>query len=1084
MKKSIFSLLLSFAMVAAFVVSCSDDDGDPTPVPTCSDGEQNGDETGVDCGGSCDPCVTTIELTGDVTEDTTLEASGDYLLTGGYVVKAGASLTIPAGTTIKASGGTAAFIGVERGAQIFINGTASSPVVMTSNATTPAQGDWGGLVIAGNAPTNKGVDITTEVGDLTYGGTAADDNSGSIKYLRVEYTGATFSNDKEFNGVSLFGVGSETTFEYVQSYMGGDDGIEFFGGTVDGEYLVSIGSGDDSIDFADGWQGNGSNWYIAEGAKAGIEGSNNGDNGDAEPVTTTTLSNITVVGPVSEGALFFKEGGGNFTIDNFFVSGCDLGVNVKDSDTEANTRIDNDNLAITNIQFADTPTGFAATNYAGTNTDFYTEGVATGAGNGAASPDWASGWTTGLPNSNATQQNLAGEVTGAVELDASIEYLLTSGFVVKAGGSLTIPAGTTIKASGGTASFIGVERGAQIFINGTASSPVVMTSNADTPAQGDWGGLVIAGDAPTNKGANITTEVGDLTYGGSNAADNSGSITYLRVEYTGATFSNDKEFNGVSLFGVGSETTFEFVQSYMGGDDGIEFFGGTVDGEYLVSIGSGDDSIDFADGWQGNGSNWYIANGAKAGIEGSNNGDNGNATPVTTTTLSNITVVGPVSEGALFFKEGGGNFTIDNFFVSGCDLGVNVKDTDTEANTRIDNDNLAITNIQFADTPTGFAATNYAGTNSDFYTEGVATGAGKGAAAPTWADGWTVGLPDTQATQQNLAGEVTGAVELDASIEYLLTSGFVVKAGGSLTIPAGTTIKASGGTASFIGVERGAQIFINGEANSPVIMTSNSDTPAQGDWGGLVIAGDAPTNKGSNITTEVGDLTYGGSNATDNSGSIRYLRVEYTGATFSNDKEFNGVSLFGVGSETTFEYVQSYMGGDDGIEFFGGTVSGDYLISIGSGDDSIDFADGWQGNGSNWYIAGGAKAGIEGSNNGDNGDATPVTTTTLTNITVVGPVTEGALFFKEGGGNFTISNFYTSGIDLGIKVTSTDTPAITRIDNDNLAITNIQFDAPATGFTATDYAGTNTDFYTEGTTTGAGNGAAQPDWATGWSTGF
>ncbi|KAB5482296.1 hypothetical protein FOT42_017950, partial [Flagellimonas hadalis] len=178
----------------------------------------------------------------------------------------------------------------------------------------PAPGDWGGLVIAGNAPTNKGVDVTTEVGDLTYGGDVANDDSGSITYLRVEYTGATFSNTKEFNGVSLFGVGSGTTFEYVQSYNGADDGIEFFGGTVSGNYLVSIGSGDDSIDFADGWTGNGSNWYIAGGAKAGIEGSNNGDNGDATPVTTTTLSNITVVGPVTEGALFFKEGGGNFTI--------------------------------------------------------------------------------------------------------------------------------------------------------------------------------------------------------------------------------------------------------------------------------------------------------------------------------------------------------------------------------------------------------------------------------------------------------------------------------------------------------------------------------------------------------------------------------------------------------------------------------------------------------------------------------------------------------------------------------------------------------------------------------------------------
>ncbi|SFB66927.1 hypothetical protein SAMN04487891_101192 [Flagellimonas taeanensis] len=739
MKKSFFKFMLSFA-VTAFVVSCSGDDNG-SGGSSCSDGIQNGDETGVDCGGSCTPCAdAVVELSGEVTEDTDLDASKEYKLTAAYIVKAGASLTIPAGTVIKASGGTAAFIGVERGAQIFINGTAGNPVVMTSDAAEPAPGDWGGLVIAGDAPTNKGVDVTTEVGDLTYGGATADDDSGSITYLRVEYTGATFSNDKEFNGVSLFGVGSGTTFEHVQSYNGGDDGIEFFGGTVSGNYLVSIGSGDDSIDFADGWTGNGSYWYIAGGAKAGIEGSNNGDNGDATPVTTTTLSNITVVGPVTEGALFFKEGGGNFTIDNFYASDIDLGVRVTAGDAPAGVRIEAGDLAITNIQFADAAETFSATNYEGANQSFYTEGIATGAGNGANSPDWAAGWTIGLENSETISENLAGVVTGDVSLSASIEYLLTGSFIVKEGGSLTIPAGTVIKASGGTAAFIGIERGAQIFINGTAEAPVVMTSSSETPAPGDWGGLVIAGDAPTNKGVDVTTEVGDLTYGGATADDDSGSITYLRVEYTGATFSNDKEFNGVSLFGVGSATTFEYVQSYNGGDDGIEFFGGTVSGNYLVSIGSGDDSIDFADGWTGNGSNWYIAGGAKAGIEGSNNGDNGDATPVTTTTLSNITVVGPVTEGALFFKEGGGNFTITNFYTSGVDLGVRVTDTDTAAAARIENGDLDINPIQFAAPAMGFLATDYTGLNLSFYTEGDNTGAGNGAAQPDWATGWTTGF--------------------------------------------------------------------------------------------------------------------------------------------------------------------------------------------------------------------------------------------------------------------------------------------------------------------------------------------------------
>ncbi|KRO67866.1 MAG: hypothetical protein ABR84_03865 [Cryomorphaceae bacterium BACL21 MAG-121220-bin10] len=394
---------LNFITLLALLVitsSCSKDDSSPDPEQvTCSDGLQNGDETGIDCGGAaCEPCLVNINnlLEGDVSEDLTLDATVAYELVGAYVVRAGASLTIPAGTTITATGGTAAYIAVERGAQIFIEGTASAPVVMTSGSSAPAPGDWGGLVICGDAPTNKGSNVTSEVADLTYGGNNANDNSGSIRYLRVEYTGATFSNDKEFNGVSLFGVGAGTTFEYIQSFQGGDDGIEFFGGTVSGNYLVSTGSGDDSIDFADGWNGNGSYWYIKDGAKAGIEGSNNGDDGNASPVTTTTLSHITVLGPVTEGALYFKEGGGSFTITDFYTDSIDLGVKVKDTDAAAAARIENGDLIISAMQFDNPSTDFEITDYTGLNQTFVIEGMTLGAGNGAGAPSWSNGWSRGL----------------------------------------------------------------------------------------------------------------------------------------------------------------------------------------------------------------------------------------------------------------------------------------------------------------------------------------------------------------------------------------------------------------------------------------------------------------------------------------------------------------------------------------------------------------------------------------------------------------------------------------------------------------------------------------------------------------
>jgi hypothetical protein len=381
MKKSI--LLLAIAVTTIFG-SCTIDD----------DNNNNNNNN------NNDSIVDPNNFQGEITEGSvTLDASLTYNLTGSLYVREGATLNIPAGTTIQASGGTASFIAVAQGAKINILGTANDPVVMTSTEQEP--GAWGGLVICGRAYTNKsgadGNSATSEVADLTYGGSDDTDNSGSIRYLRVEYTGATFNGSKEFNGVSLFAVGSGTTFEYIQSYNGGDDGIEFFGGAVNGKYLVSTGSGDDSIDFADGWSGTGEYWYINEVTKAGIEGSNNGDNGFANPRTNAKLKNISIVkGDLdgSEGGLYVKEGGGSWNAENIHISGFDLGIKIKTDDEAANTNVDQGNITFNPIQFSTSVTN--KSQYEGTNTDYLNEVENDGAGNGAGVPSWTAGWTTGL----------------------------------------------------------------------------------------------------------------------------------------------------------------------------------------------------------------------------------------------------------------------------------------------------------------------------------------------------------------------------------------------------------------------------------------------------------------------------------------------------------------------------------------------------------------------------------------------------------------------------------------------------------------------------------------------------------------
>lgn len=360
------------------------------------------------------------------------------------------------------------------------------------------------------------------------------------------------------------------------------------------------------------------------------------------------------------------------------------------------------------------------------------------------------------PNPNEVSldpANFKGSLESGKEatLDASKVYYLTGAFIVKDGAKLTIPAGTVIKATENTDStvrYIAVSQGGQIFINGTATSPVVMTSAKATPSKSDWGGLVICGKAPINTaataGGTASAEVSDLTYGGSNSADNSGVIRYLRIEYTGYAYTSTKEFNGLSLFGVGSGTTLEYVHANHNGDDGIEFFGGTVNGKYLVSTDSDDDSIDFADGWAGTGEFWYIKNTAKAGIEGSNNGTDGYATPTTNATLKNISIVMgtlPNSEHAIYLKEGAGKWNASNVYVDGAfTTGLKIKSDDAAANENITNGNIKFNPIQFSNTAAVFLTSEYMGTNTTYFTVAANTGAGAGAAAPSWAAGWTAGL--------------------------------------------------------------------------------------------------------------------------------------------------------------------------------------------------------------------------------------------------------------------------------------------------------------------------------------------------------
>lgn len=345
------------------------------------------------------------DLKGNINEGSiVLDANTVYTLTGSLVINNGASLTIPAGTRIEATGGTSAFIAVAQGGKIFINGTSTNPVVMTSGLPNPAPGNWGGLVICGKAPINRGTTASAEVSDLPYGGNFPNDSSGLIRYLRIEYSGAAFNSEKEFNGVSLFGVGSETVFEYVQVYAGADDGFEFFGGTVNTSYLVSTYNEDDQFDWTEGWTGTNIYWQGKLGlnrGNRGIEADNFESNFDATPISYPTITNLSLIGLGNQGAepdAIKLRRGTKAVFNNVYLSNFVDGFDVEHDQTIS--FIPN-SLKANNVTFDRIINKSKGKKSDGTSADvstIFTETtfLATGAGNGAEKPTWSNGWTIGL----------------------------------------------------------------------------------------------------------------------------------------------------------------------------------------------------------------------------------------------------------------------------------------------------------------------------------------------------------------------------------------------------------------------------------------------------------------------------------------------------------------------------------------------------------------------------------------------------------------------------------------------------------------------------------------------------------------
>jgi hypothetical protein len=688
-----------------------------------------------------------VVVSSNVTTNTTWTKNNIYLLQGFIYVKNGATLTIEAGTVIKGDKTSKGSLIVTRGAKIIADGTPSEPIVFTCNEANPTYGDWGGIILLGNSLTNasfqgqQGVGeieggVNNAEGDGLHGGTDPLDNSGILRYVRIEYCGIAFQPGSEINGLTMGSVGSGTTIEYVQVAFCGDDSFEWFGGTVNCKYLIAYRGLDDDFDADFGYSGKVQFGLAVRDPQIADQSSSNGfevDN-DAQgsgntPKTKPTFSNITIIGPTggsinslynranhlrrnNEIGLYNSLFVGQYPV-GLFIDGDSCAVNaqtgklvVKNSYYYGMTELLRKNTAsfdivawaaaneittganLSDAQLVD-PFNLALPNPRPTGTspvlngakfddariaDFFFSRVSY-AGAFGPSGDWTCPWAkwsqAGCLPSNQ-EQVVSGNITTNTTWTADKTYVLQGFVYVKNCATLTIEPGTIIKGDKGSKGALIVTRCSKIIADGTVGEPIVFTTNDPNPTYGSWGGLIILGNGTTNAAFNgqagvgqieggVDNANGDGLYGGganANAADNSGILRYVRIEYPGIAFQPNSEINGLTMGGVGSGTTIDHIQVSYCGDDSYEWFGGSVNCKHLIAYRGLDDDFDTDFGYNGD-IQFALAvrdpqiadQSGSNGFEIDNDAQGSTNTPKTKPTFSNVTIVGPTAPANSLFSR-------------------------------------------------------------------------------------------------------------------------------------------------------------------------------------------------------------------------------------------------------------------------------------------------------------------------------------------------------------------------------------------------------------------------------------------------
>jgi hypothetical protein len=832
------TLLVSFLAAFLALVGCSDGDqgdnvtitneiggGDPDPDPDPGPGG--------DCEGFVETSFATCQevsggavgnLTGTIDEDYTLTSdlqwrlSGEVLVGTGNqnissqaeydaVLAAGVTLTIEAGTDVRAFDDGSLL--VTRGSRLIADGTPTNPITFSSlDSNFDGLGEWGGVVIQGFAPQygaggtgacfNPGelwCNVEGEGGTVIgrYGGNVPDDNSGTLRYVRIAEGGLVAGPNNEINGLTLQGVGYGTTLEYIQVHNNLDDGVEWFGGTASIRYVVLTGNDDDDIDFDEGYQGNIQYAIIRKSDNAAPQGSNdprgieaNSSDDEYVPETDAVLANILVLGGDVNNSAGAQQPGmrlrGALTVSifNTAVQEWDRGcIRIDDADTDGMGTIVPSVVNLENILNdcaagiydgssrgpADSEVNVTLTPFTVSGTYAINESEAQLPGAttidavnngdsfvfdqtdyiGAVDPTAATGWWEGWIIPDSLESTPPDDSPAFVEcfLDAATPNCVVSGTinqdytfvrgvqwrlsgevivgtgnqlignqadfdaVVAAGVTLTIEPGVDVR--GFDDGSLLVTRGSTLNAVGTAASPITFSSlqDEDFDGLGEWGGVILQGFAPQygaggtgacfNPGetwCNVEGEGGTVIgrYGGNVPGDSSGTMRYVRIAEGGLVAGPNNEINGLTMQGVGYGTTIEYIQVHNNLDDGVEWFGGTVNARYLVLTNNDDDDIDFDEGYQGNIQYAIVLKSDNAAPQGSNdpraieaNSSDDEYVPETEGAIANVLIIGNTVNNA-----GGGqpgmrlrgalttriyNTSVQDFDTRGC---VRIDDADTD----------------------------------------------------------------------------------------------------------------------------------------------------------------------------------------------------------------------------------------------------------------------------------------------------------------------------------------------------------------------------------------------------------------------